>query len=98
MAADMLCKKKINLTVTELYIRGKILNISAVLIMQSYRLNTRLILHIFFILKIINKEDLQQNVFNHLSDIDFQDLMNLYKKYNSKPYSFLVIDNTLSQI
>lgn len=47
MAADMLCKKKINLTVTELYIRGKILNISAVLIMQSYRLNTRLILHIF---------------------------------------------------
>ena len=30
--------------------------------------------------------------FNHSSDIDFQDIMNLYKKCDGKPYSFLVID------
>ena len=28
------------------------------------------------------------------SDIDFNDFMNLYKKYAKKPYSFLVIDAT----
>ena len=29
---------------------------------------------------------------NHSSDVDFKDLMNLYKKCTTKPYSFLVID------
>ena len=33
--------------------------------------------------------------FNHSSDIGFQDFMNLYKKCIAKPYSFLVIGNTL---
>ena len=32
---------------------------------------------------------------NHSSDIDFQDLINMYKKCTAKPYSFLVIDTTL---
>ena len=35
-------------------------------------------------------------VFNHSSDIDFQNFMNLYKKWTAKPYSFLVIDTTLA--
>ena len=47
-------------------------------------------------MKIPNKRELQQIVFNHLSDIDFQDFMNLYKKCKPKPYSFLVIDTTLA--
>ena len=34
----------------------------------------------------------QQMAFNHSSDIDFQDIMNLYKKCDRKPYSFLVTD------
>ena len=34
--------------------------------------------------------------FNHLSDIDFQDFINLYKKCTKKPYSFSVIDTTLA--
>ena len=33
--------------------------------------------------------------FNHSSDIDFQDFMNLYKKCTAKPHSVLVIDTTL---
>ena len=33
---------------------------------------------------------------NHLSGIDFQDFMNLYKKCTAKPYSFLVVDATLA--
>ena len=46
-------------------------------------------------MKIPNKRELQQIAFNHSSDIDFQNFMNLYKKYTAKPYSFLVIDTTM---
>ena len=44
----------------------------------------------------LNKRELQQIAFNHLSDIDFQDFMNLYKECTAKRYSFLVIDTTLT--
>ena len=49
-------------------------------------------------MKIPNKRELQQIAFNHSSDIDFQDFINLYKKCTEKPYSFLVIDTTLSSV
>ena len=47
-------------------------------------------------MKITNKREFQQIVFNHSSDIDFRSFMNLYKKCTAKPYSFLVIDTTLA--
>ena len=43
-------------------------------------------------MKILNKKELHQIAL----DIDFQDFMNLYKKRTAKPYSFLVIDSTLT--
>ena len=43
-----------------------------------------------------NKQELQQIAFNHLSDIDFKEFMNLYKKCTVKSYSFLVINATLA--
>ena len=46
-------------------------------------------------MEIPNKRKLQQIAFNHPSDIDFQDFMNLYKKSTVEQYSFLVIDTTL---
>ena len=48
------------------------------------------------IMKISNKWELQQTVFNHSSDIDFKDFMNLYKKCIERPYSFLVINASLA--
>ena len=61
MIADMINNKKLNPIVTELFIRGRKLNISIVFIMQSYfkvpkdvRLNST---H-FFIMKILNKREL----------------------------------------
>ena len=87
----MLSNKKLNLVVTEVFIRGRNLNISLVFITQSnfkvpkyVRLNTTL----FFVMKIPNKQELQQIAFNHSSDIDFKDFMNLYKKCTAKPYIF----------
>ena len=47
-------------------------------------------------MKIPNKRELQQIVFNHSSDFDFQDFMNFYKKCSAKPNSFSVTDTTLS--
>ena len=80
MIADMINNKKLNPIVTELFIRGRKLNISIVFITQSYfkvtkdvRLNST---H-FFIMKILNKRELQQIALNHSSDIDFKGFMNL---------------------
>ena len=47
-------------------------------------------------MKIPNKRELQQIVYNHSLDIDFKDFMDHYKKCTAKPYSFLVIDATLA--
>ena len=47
-------------------------------------------------MKIPNKQELQQTTFNHLSDIEFREFMNLYKKCTAKPYYFLVIQATLA--
>ena len=98
MIADMINNNKLNPIVTELFIRGKKLNISIVFIMQSYfkvPKNVRLNSTHFFIMKIPNKRELQQIALNHLSDIDFKDSIKIYKKYTKEPYSFLVNDSTL---
>ena len=47
-------------------------------------------------MKIPNKRELQKIVLNYSSDIEFQDLMNLYNMCTAKPYSFLVINTTLT--
>ena len=98
MIADMIHNKKLNSIVTELFIRGRKLNISLVFITQSYfkvpkdvRLNST---H-FFILKIPNKGELQQIAVNHSLDISSKDFIKIYRKYNDEPYSFLVNDATL---
>ena len=84
--------------VTELFIRGRKLNISVVSITQSYfkvpkevRLNTT---H-FFIMKILNKRELQQIAINHSSDINFKYFVKIYKNCTTEPYSFLVNDTIL---
>ena len=93
MIADMINTKKRNPVITELFIRGRKLNISIVFVTQSYfkvpkdvRLNSTN----FLIMKIPNKRELQQIALNHSSDIDFKDFMKIYKKC-----TFLVNDTTL---
>ena len=99
MIADMIHNKKLNSIVTELFIRGRKLNISLVFITQSYfkvpkdvRLNTS---H-FFIAKIPNKRELQQIAINHSSGINTKDFSNIYRKCTTEPYSFWVSDTTLA--
>ena len=84
MIADMLSSKKLNPIVTELFIRGRKLTISLVFITEysfavpkTFRLS---FMH-YFIMKISNKQELQQIAFNHSSDIDFKDYESLLKIY-----------------
>ena len=99
MITDMIDNKKPNSIVTELFIKGRKLNISVVFITQSYfkvpkgvRLNTT----DFFIMKIPNKRELQQIAISHSPDIDFKNFVNIYKNCTDKPYSFLVNDTTFT--
>ena len=98
MIAHILSNEKLNPIVTKLFIRGRKLNIPLVFITQSYfdvsknRQNSTL----YFIREIPSKQELLQIAFNHSSDIDFKDVMNLYKRCTAKPYSFLVIDTILA--
>ena len=84
---------KLNPIVTELFIRGRKLNISLVL-MFCYGIFFAVPKHIrldsmhYFIMNIPKKWELQQIAFNHSSDIDSKDIMNLYKKCTAKPYCF----------
>ena len=72
MIADMISNTKLNSIVTELFIRCRKLSISLVFISQSYfkvpkdvRINTTS----FFIIKILNRIELQQIAISHSSDI-----------------------------
>ena len=91
-------ENKLNPVLTDLFIRGRKLNISIVFVTQSYfkvpkdvTLNSS---H-FFIMKIPNEREIQQIATNHSSDIDFKDFIKIYKKCTTRPYSFLVNDATL---
>ena len=99
MIADMLSSKKLNAIVTELFIRGRKLNISFVFNTQAYFAvpkNIRLISTHYFIIKILNKQELQQIAINHSSGIDSRDFMNLYKNVLKNNIHFLAIDTTLA--
>ena len=83
MIANIESNKKLSPIVTELFLGGRDLNFSLDFISQSYsevpktmRLNAT---H-YFIMKTPSKKGLQQIASNNSSDIDFKDLMKLYKK------------------
>ena len=94
MIADMIDNKKLNSIVTELFIRGRKLNISLFFITQSYfkvPKDVRQNATHFFIMKVPNKRELQQIPLNYSSDIDFKYIFKIYKKYTAEPYSFLIL-------
>ena len=94
---DMFSDKTLNPVETELLIRDKKQNIYLVFITRSYFVvpkNARLRSTHQFVKT--SKQDPQQILFNHSSDIDFRDVMNLNKTCTAKPYSVLVTDTSLT--
>ena len=83
----MTTNKKLSPTVTGLLIRGRKLNISTIFITHPFfqvPKNSRQNCEDFSIMKIPNKQGLQQMPFNHSSDIGFVNFMNLCKKIYCK--------------
>ena len=84
MIADIMTNKRFQAIIKELFIRCRKLNISLVFFTQPYfsvskdvRLNST---H-YLIMKINNKRELQNIAINHSADIDYQDLIKIYKEY-----------------
>ena len=85
--ADMLSNKRLNPIVAELFIRDRKLNISLALIDFPFIIclillcqkNIQLNSTQYFVMRIPNKRELQKIAFNHSPDIDFHNLVNLYK-------------------
>ena len=99
MITDLIQDKKLNSIVTELFIRGRKLNVSLVFITQSYfkvpkhvRLNTN---H-FLIPKMLSKWEPQQIVIDHSSDISTENFVNIDKKCTAELHSFFVNDTALA--
>ena len=98
MIADIMTNKRFQAIIKELFIRCMKLNISLVLITQSYfsvpkevRLNST---H-YLIMKIHNRRELKQTAINHSADIDYKDVLKIYINCTKEPYSFLSINTTL---
>ena len=96
MIADIEANKKLSLISTELFSRGRKLNISLVFISHSYfkvpkaiRLNATHNL----IMKIPRRE-FQHIASNHSSDFEFKDFTKLYESCIEEPFLFLV-NNTI---
>ena len=99
MIADIMTNKKFQAIIKELFIRCRKLNISLVFVTQSYfsvpkeaRLNST---H-YLIMKIHNKRELQQIAINHSADINYKDVLKIYRNCTNEPYSFFTIDTTLN--
>ena len=98
MITDIKTNKRFQAIIEELFIRCRKLNILLVFITQSYfsfpkdaRLNSTHNL----IMKINNREYLQNIGDNHSTNIDYQDFMKIYRECRREPYNFLTIDTTL---
>ena len=79
MFADVLSNKTFNRIVILLEVENLICLLFITQLYFDVPKNIRQNSTHYFITKIPNEEELQQIAFNHLSDIDFQDFMNLYK-------------------
>ena len=47
-------------------------------------------------MKINNKRELQNIAINHFAEIDYKDLIKIYRECTKEPFNFLTIDTTLT--
>ena len=90
MIADIMTNRKFQATSKELFIRCRKLNVSLILITQSYfktpkdaRLNSTR----YLIMKIHNRKELQNIAIDHSADIDYKNFLKIYGNCTTEPYS-----------
>ena len=84
--------------IKEFFIRCRKINISLVFIIQPYfsvpkdvRLNST---H-YLVMKISNRQELQNIAIKHSADIYYNNFVKICRECTTKPYSFLTIDTSL---
>ena len=96
--ADITTNKKFQAIIKKLFIKCRKLNISLAFITQSYfsvPKDVRLSSTRYLIMKINNKRELQNIAISHSADIDYKDVVKIYRGCTKEPYSFLTINTTL---
>ena len=56
--------------------------------------NVRLTCTHYIFFKLNNKRELQYTASNYSADIDYKDLVKVYRDFTKEPYNFLTIDTT----
>ena len=96
MISHVMSDKKAPQVLKDFFIRCRKLNISLFLT-QSYFIvpkDVRLNCTHYIIFKLNNKRELQNIAINHSADIDYKDLLKIYRDCTKEPYTFLTIDTT----
>ena len=95
MIADIEYNKDFKRIIKELFYRSRKINVSIVLIMQSYfralkdaRLNS---MH-YIVMKISNKKELKRIAKEKSGHLDYKDFLKIYNYRTREPYSFMLID------
>ena len=85
--------KKFKAVVKELFIRCRKLNISLVIMTQSFSVPkvVRLNLTHYLIMKINNRRELQNIAITHSADIDYKDFKKIYRECTKEPYFFWLL-------
>ena len=95
MIADIMRSEKFKAIVKELFIRCRKLNISIVLITQSYfktPKDTRLNSTHYILMKISNKKELKSIAEENTGYLDFKGFLKIYNYCTKEPYSFMMVD------
>ena len=95
MIADIMRSEKFKAIVKELFIRCRKLNISIVVITQSYfrtPKDTRLNSTHYILMKIGNKKELKSIAEENSGHLDFKEFLKIYNYCTREPCSFMVVD------
>ena len=91
MIADIMTNKKFQAIIKELFVRCRKLNISPVFIIKFYvsvPKEVRLNCTHYLIMKVHDKKELQQIAINHSGNIDFKEIMKIYRECTKTIFFF----------
>ena len=97
MIADIMRSEKILKILKELFIRCRKLNVSIVIITQSYfrtPKHARLNITHYILMKIVSKKELKSIAEEKSGHLDYKDFLKIYNYCTKEPYSFMMIDTS----
>ena len=95
MISDIEYNKDFKKAIKELFYRGRKINISLVLITQSYfraLKDIRLNITHYILMKICNKRELKIIAEENSGHLDYKDFLKIFNYCTKEPYSFMLID------